>query len=469
MHEGLSEGNVHKEIRCSCGRTRQEGSVSLQSEKEYWFHSLRGSSLKPFCLGLPHKLNSETVWSCYKMNCSILLRAILLCVFWSRQEANRSLDYDDYNDTESIVSEVKAETHSVPSVSDIMRGYRPNVHRANGSNETIYTVTGTVRNQLTGLTTTVTIPGLYVLVFTIGLPANGLGLWVLATKIRKLPSTIFLISLATADLLLILMLPFKISYHFLGNNWLFGEALCRTTTAFFYGNMYCSILLLTVISVDRYFALVYPFTSRQFRDNAFAISVCSSIWVIAALLVLPFLFKEQLLSIDNLNITTCHDVLPVDSQAGYFFYYFVCLVIMGFLIPCCITVFCYGSVIKTLIVNEKSYMHAAIVTFLILLVYVGCFAPSNIILLIHHSEYHHTNESELYIYYMVCMVVSSSSSCIDPFIYYYISDEFRVKVVHVICCRKEQRGLLSGRTTQELLNTHTYTSHSRAGMSVKDA
>ncbi|XP_072100252.1 proteinase-activated receptor 4-like isoform X3 [Mobula birostris] len=424
-HEGLSEGNVHEEIRCSCGRIKQEGSVSLQSEKEYWFHSLRGSSLKPFCLGLPHKLNSETVWSCCKMNCSILLRAILLCVFWSRQEANRSLDYDvaacskartqpedtfgcsknvqrrrkdyvslgahktdwvkagrdrrynpedaaclnsvmcgghrmpDYNDTESIVSEIKAETRSVPSVSDIMRGYKPNEHRANGSNETIYTVTGTVRNQLTGLTTTVTIPGLYVLVFTIGLPANGLGLWVLATKIRKLPSTIFLISLATADLLLILMLPFKISYHLLGNNWLFGEALCRTTTAFFYGNMYCSILLLTVISIDRYFALVYPFTSRQFRDNAFAISVCSAIWVIAALLVLPFLFKEQLLSIDNLNITTCHDVLPVDSQAG-------------------------------------------------------------------------------------------------------------VKVVHVICCRKEQRGLLSGRTTQELLNTHTYTSHSRAGMSVKD-
>ncbi|XP_059847313.1 proteinase-activated receptor 3-like isoform X2 [Hypanus sabinus] len=296
------------------------------------------------------------------MNCSLLLRILLsmLCVFWSRQEVSRSMDYDDYNDITTIVSKVKAETRLVPSVGDIMKGFKAKLLRVNGSNETIYHVNKTVKKQLTGLTTTVTIPGLYFLVFAIGLPANGLGLWVLATKIRKLPSTIFLISLASADLLLILTLPFKISYHLLGNNWVFGEALCRTMTAFFYGNMYCSILLLTVISIDRYFALVYPFTSRQFRDNTFAISVCSVIWVIATLLVLPFLFREQLISIHDLNITTCHDVLPVDSQAG-------------------------------------------------------------------------------------------------------------VKVMRVICCRKEQRGVLSGRTTQELLNTHTYSSHSRAKMSVEDA
>ncbi|XP_051893750.1 proteinase-activated receptor 3-like [Pristis pectinata] len=400
------------------------------------------------------------------MNCNILLQAVLLilCIIWSRQAANSSLEYDDYSDH---TFQDKIIRGSVPSVADIMKTFKGNQQKVNGSNETLYTVGKTARTHLTGPTTTATIPALYILVFAIGLPANGLGLWIMATKIRKLPSTIFLINLATADLLLILILPFKISYHLLGNNWLFGEALCRTMTTFFYGNMYCSILLLTVISIDRYFALVYPLTSRQFRDNTFAISVCSVIWVIAALLVLPFLFEEQLLRIYNLNITTCHDVLPEASQTGYFFYYFVCLVIMGFLIPCCVTIFCYGSVIKTLIVNEKSYMRAAIVTFLILLVYVGCFAPSNIILIIHHSEYHLTNDSDLYIYYMVCLVVSSSSSCIDPFIYYYISDEFRVRVKHVICC-KDQREMLSGRTTQELLRTNTYSSQSRAGTSVRN-
>ncbi|XP_069779052.1 proteinase-activated receptor 2-like isoform X2 [Narcine bancroftii] len=350
----------------------------------------------------------------------------------------------------------------MPSVADIMRSNKPHVLKVNGSNETLYVVGEVARIHLTGPTTTTTIPALYILVFSIGLPANGLGLWIMATKVRKSPSTIFLINLATADLLLILMLPFKISYHLLGNDWLFGEALCRMSMAFFYGNMYCSILLLTFISIDRYFALVYPFTSRRFRDNMFAICICSVIWVVAALLVVPFLFVEQLLWVHNLNITTCHDVLPQERQTGYFFYYFVCLVVMGFLIPCCITIFCYVSVIKTLIVSEKSYKRAAVVTFLILLMYVGCFTPSNVILLIHHSEHRLTNDSDLYIYYMVCLVVSSSSSCIDPFIYYYISDEFRVKVRHAVCCSKAHRTSLSGRTTQELLRTDTSSSHSRA-------
>jgi hypothetical protein len=35
---------------------------------------------------------------------------------------------------------------------------------------------------------------------------------------------------------------------------------------------------------------------------------------------------------------------------------------------------------------------------------------------------------------MVSLAVSTLNSCIDPFIFYYISDDFRDKVVMVLCC-----------------------------------
>uniref|UniRef100_UPI00398EEE19 proteinase-activated receptor 3-like n=1 Tax=Pristiophorus japonicus TaxID=55135 RepID=UPI00398EEE19 len=398
------------------------------------------------------------------MGCNRILLALLL---WGARAYCTILEYDEYDNSPSNSSQIKSPAKGqIPSVADIMRTFGGVKQKVNGSNETFNTVGTRARMHLTGPVTTATIPALCTLVFAIGLPANGLGLWIMTRKIRKLPSTIFLINLATTDLLLILVLPFKISYHLLGNNWLFGEALCRTMTALFYGNMYCSILLLTFISIDRYFALVHPFSSRRFRDNAFAVCACCVIWVISVLLVLPFLFVEQLYMVQDLNITTCHDVLSLDKQTGYFFYYFVCLVAMGFLIPCCITIFCYGSVIQTLVLNEKRYARAAMVTVLILLVYVVCFTPSNIILLIHHSEFHLTKDSDLYIYYMVCLVLSSFSSCIDPFIYYYLSDEFRSKVKQVICGKAQHRDM-SGKTSQELLRTSTYSSRSGAGLSMR--
>ncbi|XP_067872068.1 proteinase-activated receptor 3-like [Heterodontus francisci] len=305
------------------------------------------------------------------------------------------------------------------------------------------------KNHLTSSVTTVMIPTIYSIILIIGLPANGLALLVLATKVKRTPSSIFLMNLAMADLLLTLVLPFKIHYHLLGNNWLFGEGLCRIMTAFFYGNMYCSILLLTFISIDRYFALVHPFLAKRFRDNRFAIGTCSVIWGLVILSVLPFLLQRQAYPMQDLNITTCHDALPEKVDSDYFFYYFVCLIVFEFLIPCLVTIFCYICIIRALMVSEGQFGQAVRTIVLVLIVYVVCFTPSNITLLIHHSDYHPTNSSHLYFYYMICLVLSTFNNCIDPFIFYYISDEFRGKVRSMILY-KGKKGEVSGKRAQQL-------------------
>ncbi|NXE95260.1 PAR4 protein, partial [Menura novaehollandiae] len=284
------------------------------------------------------------------------------------------------------------------------------------------------RAQLGSAVTVRLIPCLYSLVFLLGLPSNGLALWVLATRAERLTSTIFLMNLAAADLLLISVLPFKIFYYFLGNHWPFGEGLCRLTTAFFYGNMYCSVLLLTCISVDRYLAVVHPFFSRSFRTPTFAAGTCAAVWLCASILTLPLALQRQSYPLLGAGLTLCHDVLPRHQEDGYYFYYFVVLIAGAFLLPLLLLLLSSGAVLRALLRSGKRYSHAAKLTALVVITLVAFCAPSNVLLLLHYSSSCSRLHGQLYVGYMVSLAVSTCNSCADPFIYYYVSEDFREKV-----------------------------------------
>ncbi|OXB77392.1 UNVERIFIED_CONTAM: hypothetical protein H355_012099 [Colinus virginianus] len=162
---------------------------------------------------------------------------------------------------------------------------------------------------LNSTVTTVLLPTLYSVVLLVGLPANVLTCWVLAKNFGRCSSSLFLLNLATADLLFILLLPFKISYHLLGNHWLFGDYLCRTMVALFYGNMYTSILFLTCIGVERYVSTEH---------------------------------------ISKLNITTC--------------------------------------ILARLLAKQESYGHVVHVLAVVLLAFLLCFTPSNVLLFMHYLQ-----------------------------------------------------------------------------------
>uniref|UniRef100_F7CFY6 Proteinase-activated receptor 4 n=1 Tax=Monodelphis domestica TaxID=13616 RepID=F7CFY6_MONDO len=308
-------------------------------------------------------------------------------------------------------------------------------------NNTIYLyLENELRKLLFSWVSTSLVPSLYTLVFLVGLPANGLALWVLATKIQRLPSTIFLMNLAVADLLLVLVLPFKISYYFLGHNWIFEEGLCRLVTAFFYGNMYCSMLLLACISLDRYLAIVQPFFSRSVRSPAFASCLCVVAWLGAASLTLPLtVFRQSYPLHGSSGLIVCHDVLPEDEQTGHFLNIFVCLVVLGFLLPLLVILFCYSSVICALAASGEKYSHAIKLTVLVLASVVVLFTPSNFLLLIHYSDPKANGFGKLYLWYVLSLAISTLNSCVDPFIYYYVSEEFRDKIKGKLCHQHRSR------------------------------
>ncbi|KAH1166289.1 hypothetical protein KIL84_015461 [Mauremys mutica] len=229
------------------------------------------------------------------------------------------------------------------------------------------------------------LPTLYSMVLLVGLPANALAFWVLATKTKKCTSTLFLLNLAGADLLFTLLLPFKISYHLLGNNWLLGDYACRALVTLFYGNMYGSILFLTCISLDRYISLVHPFRWRGSRHIWQAAGVCVGVWLAVGLGLSPLLRYPHSQHVPELNITTCHDILEPDTERELA-YYFPALVVLGFAMPFVLITFSYGWVLWRLLRRGRHYGHVVRLLVLVLLIFALCFTPSNVLLFCHYLQ-----------------------------------------------------------------------------------
>ncbi|KAM8763731.1 proteinase-activated receptor 4 [Rhynchonycteris naso] len=290
------------------------------------------------------------------------------------------------------------------------------------------------RALLLGWVPTRLVPALYGLALMVGLPTNSLALWVLATRVPRLPSTVLLMNLAAADLLLALTLPPRIVYHLRGQRWHFGEAACRLDTAALYGHMYCSVLLLAAISLDRYLAVVHPLRSRALRGQRLATGLCAVAWLVAAILALPLGLQRQTFQLSRSDHVLCHDVLPMGTQASYWRPTFICLAVFGCLLPLLAMLLCYGATLCSLATGGRRYAHALRLTALVLASALAFFMPSNVLLLLHYSDPSPEAWGNLYAAYVPSLALSTLNSCVDPFVYYYVSTEFRDKVREGLLC-----------------------------------
>uniref|UniRef100_A0A8C7GIV6 Coagulation factor II (thrombin) receptor-like 1, tandem duplicate 2 n=1 Tax=Oncorhynchus kisutch TaxID=8019 RepID=A0A8C7GIV6_ONCKI len=157
----------------------------------------------------------------------------------------------------------------------------------------------TLRSSLT----TVFLPIVYIVVFAVGLPTNTMAIWVFLFRTKKKhPAVIYMANLALSDLLFVIWTPLKIAYHFNGNDWIYGERLCKVLVGFFYGNMYCSILFIPCLSIQCYWVVAHPL-SHQKKNNKMAIAVSVSIWAFIWLTTTPLYLYNHTAKLKDLNIT----------------------------------------------------------------------------------------------------------------------------------------------------------------------
>ncbi|CAI5667522.1 unnamed protein product [Oreochromis niloticus] len=254
-----------------------------------------------------------------------------------------------------------------------------------------------------------------------------------------------MVNLALADLLFALMLPFKISYHFEGNNWKFGPSMCSVVTAAFYWNMYCSVLLIACISVDRLLAVVYPMASLTWRSPQAAIIACIIMWMLSFAGSVPLFTIGQTFNVSELNITTCHDVHSTDKII-WLKKYFLTICCVLFFLPLLITVVSYAQIIWSLSRvqhdvpgTSQRRRRAVVMTLTVLVIFLLCFMPTNCLLLAHYLQFNTEKSQEApdrsYALYLVFLCLGSLNCLLDPLLYYFGSSQCQKRLSNLVKCK----------------------------------
>ncbi|KAL1253321.1 hypothetical protein QQF64_018014 [Cirrhinus molitorella] len=313
--------------------------------------------------------------------------------------------------------------------------------KCNKTTQDAYNITDDVVLFVKSPMVTHLMPSFYIIITLISLPLNALALVTFTCRIQqKHPAVIYMAHLACVDLLFTLLLPLKVHYQMNGSDWVFGEAACRVLSAAYYCYMYCSILLMMSMSVDRLLAVVFPIASLTWRSTNKATCICVLVWLLAFAGTVPLLCVKQTFKINNVGIT-CHDVLYHTQLYAYLFSILSCLY---FFLPLVVTLVSYSTIIHVLTTKndnlETSYLkkrrRAVIMAVSVLMEFVVCFAPTNGILLYHCVRLATGGSSEEGKYYLIAVCLGSASVFLDPLLYYYGSSQCREQIRSLIWWRK---------------------------------
>ncbi|XP_040014362.1 proteinase-activated receptor 1-like [Xiphias gladius] len=324
---------------------------------------------------------------------------------------------------------------------------------------------------LTGSVSTILMPSFYTLVCLISLPINACGVVAFGLRIRpKKPAVIYMLNLACADLLFATLLPFKISYHFGGNNWIFGPLMCSVVTAAFYWNMYCSVLIIACISVDRLLAVVYPIDSLSWRRPQNAVIACAAMWILSFVGTVPLVLSNQTVHLSQLGITTCHDVQSAHKVIWNYKIYFITLCCALFFLPLLVTVVSYARVILSLsrvpsgvLGRSRRRKRAAVMALTVLVIFVLCFLPTNCLLVAHYLQF---NEGVMksqetpdgsYAAYLVFMCLGSLNCLLDPLVYYFGSSQCQRQLSRALRCQKTSKGNSFSQSSSDSCRSSTTT------------
>lgn len=179
-------------------------------------------------------------------------------------------------------------------------------HDANSTNLTVDTHEDKVA--------TFTISTILSLICLIGVLGNIYTLVIMCCSMRTAASMyIYIINLALADLLYLLTIPFVACTYFL-KGWYFDDVGCRILISMDFLTMHASIFTLTVMSTERYFAVVKPLDTVK-RSKSYRKSIALLVWVASLVLTLPMIVSIQLKRDGNKSM--CQSSMTIYSYNIY--------------------------------------------------------------------------------------------------------------------------------------------------------
>ncbi|XP_038574745.1 C-C chemokine receptor type 3-like isoform X2 [Micropterus salmoides] len=275
------------------------------------------------------------------------------------------------------------------------------------------------------------IPVFYYTNFLLSYLGNGLVLFIIY-KYEKLNTVtnIFLLNLVLSNILFASSLPFWATYH--QSEWIFGTALCKMVSSAYFIGFYSSILFLTLMTFDRYLAVVHAVAAARSRKKAYAIVSSVIVWIISIVASMKELVFQNVWK-SPFNGLMC-------EESGYsektmerwrlFSYYQQFLVF--FLLPLFMVMYCYISItVRILSTRMKEKCRAIKLIFVIIFTFFVCWTPYNIVILLRAVQISSTSEDSCsdadtldYALY-VTRNIAYLYCCISPVFYTFVGKKFQ--------------------------------------------
>ncbi|CAL8331250.1 unnamed protein product [Merluccius merluccius] len=309
-------------------------------------------------------------------------------------------------------------------------------------------------------------PVFYAITFVLGLVGNCLVIFTfLYFRRLKSMTDVYLLNLAFSDLLFALSLPFWAANAMA--EWVLGLFMCKAMHTVYKVSFYSSMLLLSCISVDRYFAITKAVCMQRHRAKATFLSKLSSaiIWVLALVFSVP---EMKYASVQ----VTCTPYSLTDSSLSMEVSIQSIQIAMGFVVPLLVMTFCYCAIAMKLWRSRSFERDRALKVILVVVVaFLFCHVPYTLVLFLStlDASFGNSNncshEKALLFASDVTQYLAFLRCCINPFVYAFIGVKFRHDLLKLMremgCITYDSFYKYSGRKSS-VADTETTTTFSRA-------
>uniref|UniRef100_H3B4D5 Melanin concentrating hormone receptor 2b n=2 Tax=Latimeria chalumnae TaxID=7897 RepID=H3B4D5_LATCH len=279
------------------------------------------------------------------------------------------------------------------------------------------------------------LPMVYTLICVSGVLANALVISIVLTSKQKHISDLYILNLGIADLLFLVGMPFIIHQLIQEKGWVFGEFLCRAVTAIDLNNQFTSVVIVTVLCIDRYIAVVYSATASQIRTVRCTSVINASAWVCSLLLSTPAMLYSKVHRENSTEI--CLIELPVPQSIYWYTLYQSAL---AFIIPVLIITILYSLTLHHLSkvmkkVQKKSSTRSRKVTRMalaIIITFLICWTPFHVVQLVNLTA---TPSRTFYYLNQFSICLSYAHSCVNPILIIFFTEFFKEKLSNSRYCR----------------------------------
>lgn len=210
--------------------------------------------------------------------------------------------------------------------------------------------------------------------FVVGAPGNLLVIWTILKHVKKRSHTVLVIlHLAIADLLVLVTLPLWI--YSLACSWVFSKVVCKAMVYIINACMYASVFLITIMSVERFLAVRYPFALAGWKRKKALSKVLLVVWVASFLLSIPVIVTQELGG-DPGHEQCLFREYESDAQEAVLL---ILESLLGFVIPFSILVVCYGCLFSRIAqMNLRSKKKSTVLIASVVVLFALCWIPHHV-------------------------------------------------------------------------------------------